>query len=97
MSPGGSVWLGALAGAGGGALVGGLTLVLLWNGVLPIPTAVLTAIATPAAHLISWLSGWPLEQEAAIMCYALGAALTFVVLPTSIGAVVGALGVRRVG
>lgn len=30
------------------------------------------AIATPGAHVVSWILRWPLQQEAAIACYALG-------------------------
>lgn len=44
-------------------------------------------IDTPIAYLISWIKGWPMEQEAAIYCYALSSVITIPLL----GALVGLL------
>ena len=74
-----------------GVLAGGLVTALLLLGPVSVPPELTFAIGTPGAHLVSWLSGWPLEQEAALACYALGFAITPPIVLGVIGAVVGLL------
>ncbi|MCB9600634.1 MAG: hypothetical protein H6721_15345 [Sandaracinus sp.] len=62
------------------ALLVGWLLLKLWSGAL--------VLATPAAHVVSWVSGWPLMQEAGFVCYLVGYAITFVLLGAAIGALV---------
>ncbi|MCA9615317.1 MAG: hypothetical protein R3B99_10015 [Polyangiales bacterium] len=67
----------ALLGAVVALLVGWL-LLKLWSGAL--------LLGTPAAHVVSWVSGWPLQQEAGLFCYLIGYTITFGVLGAAIGA-----------
>lgn len=52
-------------------------------------------IAEPMAKIISALSGWPLQQESAIMVYVLAIPSTLILLSTLIGLVIGFIKKRR--
>lgn len=83
--------LGTLTGAGAGAVVGiALFFVLGW---IHVPQAVLAAVASPAAHLVAWVTGWPMQQEMGLLCYVVGLAITIAAATTTIGAIVGTLAV----
>jgi hypothetical protein len=86
------VALGTLVGAlcGGGLALAGLLVSAQLDGPL-LSSEVALALATPGAHVVSWAIGWPLQQEAAIVCYALGGLLTALVLGAVPGAIAGAL------
>ncbi len=86
--------IGALVGAVGGVALGTLAVGGVSHGVLRVPQQAVFLVATPAAHVVSWVSGWPLEQEAALLCYGVGFVITVPLVSGAIGAVVGALGTR---
>ena len=46
-------------------------------------------ISTPAAHVVSWFTGSPMQQEAAILHYIFGVLLTFPVLGLLAGLIYG--------
>jgi hypothetical protein len=83
----------SLLGAGGGAALA-IACVLLAAQVGTsqlLASPVVIAIATPAAHVVSWIIGWPLRQEAALVCYALGFLFTIAGLGALAGGVAGGL------
>ncbi|WP_236607778.1 hypothetical protein [Sandaracinus amylolyticus] len=81
-----------------GALVGASSLLGLWlvatlHRGLPL-SGTAWVIATPGAQVVSWLTGWPLEQESGQLCYALGLPLTVFAAGFVGGGTVGALAGR---
>ncbi len=80
------VALGGLA----GALFGLLPVLGAWAG-LPISMEVIALVGAPGARLVSWLTGWPLEQEAGLACLAIGFAITPPLVLAPLGAVVATL------
>lgn len=88
------VLFGFLAGAlsGLGSLVAFWISPALGNHLRPL----LTALATPVAHAISWVTGLPLHQEAAIAVYLVAIPLTMFAYGGALGAIGGAaLSLRR--
>jgi hypothetical protein len=61
-----------------------------WGG-LSIPIEVIALAGAPGAHLMSWVTGWPLEREGAIACYLVGFAITPPMVLAPLGALVAAL------
>lgn len=86
---------GVAVGAGLGLLAGIGVDVAVWQGVVPIGSELAALVARPAALLVSWTTGWPLEGESSIACHALGLAITIPAALALLGAVVGALALRR--
>jgi hypothetical protein len=67
-------WLAVLLGGALGSGVGVATLFVAARVGGPLLSSrVVWWIVTPAAYVVSWLIGWPLEQEAGLACYALAA------------------------
>lgn len=52
-------------------------------------------IATPGAHVVSWISGWPLQQEASLACYAVRIFATTALAGALMGGVGAVLAARR--
>ena len=51
----------------------------------PLSYEWLTLLLAPGAHVVSWSTGWPLQQESALLCYGFSLVLT----PLALGALVG--------
>lgn len=45
----------------------------------------LVYISSPVAHIIAWIKGWPLQQEAAIYCYTYAIVITLPLLGVILG------------
>lgn len=87
----------SLAGAALGALVGGalgvgvpLILARVTSRALMSYEA-LALVLAPGAYLVSWVTGWSMQQESALLCYGLSLVLTPLVLGALVGGALGAL------
>lgn len=78
------------SGALAGGLLGLVPALATWAG-LPVSMEIVALVGTPGAYLVSWISGWPLEQEAALACYAIGFVITPPLVLAPFGSVAAAL------
>ena len=80
-----------MAGAGLGAAIGSVA-----GFVVPLVAArltsrsllsheVITLLLAPGAYMVSWMTGWPMQQESALLCYG----FSFILTPLALGALIG--------
>lgn len=67
------------------AMVGATTLTLVAHALALVWPGVIV-IATPAAHVVSWITGWPMMQESGLLCVVLGFYFTTTLTGAALGA-----------